>query len=207
MSSRADNFNRAGSVTLNGSTPSDGGAAWTEESAGSIKTDTDGSSGRVVAFDVGGTKAAWLESSATDHDVAGLLVTNTADVGVIARVQDASNFYLWRVRSGGGNVTELYKCVGGSFTLLATGSLTAVSGDTLKISAVGTAITGYVNGAQAASVTDSALSSGTKVGIRIGGYIDDFAATDLSAPAFDASTFPVVCALPPAARRHDVVAY
>lgn len=178
MANRSDDFNDAGDTNLDGRTPSGGGSAWVEESAGSIKTATDVTSGRIIAYVLGGVAfSAYLESSATDHDVSGLPITNVADVGVLARLQDFSNYYLWRTQ--GGN-PQLYKNVAGSFTLLGTGSATAASGDTLKLECVGSAIKGYVNGTLDVSVTDSSLTTGTKVGIRIFGYIDDFAATDLS---------------------------
>lgn len=177
---RSDDFNRTGNVALGGSTPSDGGSAWVEESTNTIKTGTDVVSGRVVAFNTGSAFAAWLESGVTDHEASGKVVTSYADLGVIARVADVNNFYLWRVQSASGGATQLYKKVGGSFTLLASGSLTAADGDVLALRCVGTTITAYVNGASAATVTDSSLTAGTKAGIRIQGFIDDFSITDLS---------------------------
>jgi hypothetical protein len=183
VAARSDDFNRTGSPNLHGSTPSDGGSAWVEEVTGAIKTDTDGVSGRVIAYRLDAPRAAWLESSVTDHEVSGKPITALDDVGVIGRVQDASNYYLLRV-AGGGNPVELYKQVATAYTLLDTGTTGVVSGDTLKISCNGSTIKGYVNGVEEVSVTDSSLTTGTKVGIRIRGYIDDFASADVGgAPA------------------------
>lgn len=56
--------------------------------------------------------------------------------------------------------------VGGSFTLLATGDTTA-PGDTLRVQAVGTTVTGWVNGVEVYNVTDGDLTDGS---VGPGGY-------------------------------------
>lgn len=181
MANRSDNFNDSGNVNLDGRTPSDGGSAWIEETAGTWKTSTDVPTGRIVAYNLGGPRGAWLEASETEVEVEADIVTVLSNVGVIGRVQDASNFYLWRSLSG---TNQLYKQVSGSYTLLATGSITSVSGDRLKLRCDGSSIKGYVNGVEDASVTDSSLTTGTKVGIYGGaGYVDDFASTALGGAA------------------------
>lgn len=54
---------------------------------------------------------------------------------------------------------QLQKSVSGSVSTIASGWPISV-GDTLKVGAVGTTITAYVNGASVGSITDSALASG-----------------------------------------------
>jgi hypothetical protein len=184
VSNRSDDFeNRA--ATLAGSTPSDGGSAWVD-SASKFATALEGGVGPMVCFEGGpGTATtenqAWLEASTTDADVSAVIRRIDDAGGVILRVVDDNNYYLWRAKAD--HTTELYKKVSGSFTLLATGSVgfTAGSGATLKGTCSGTTIKGYSGASQSASVTDSALSAGTKYGIRTNTafqFFDSFSVTD-----------------------------
>ncbi|MGG1554892.1 family 16 glycoside hydrolase [Paenibacillus ferrarius] len=85
--------------------------------------------------------------------------------GVIARYQDADNYYLFRITTD--DVVQLYRKSGGAFTLLQDAPLTVNTGTTytLKLALSGSSITGYVGGVPLISVTDSTIASG-KIGFR-----------------------------------------
>lgn len=88
-------------------------------------------------------------------------------VGASARVQpttDPTTPYGYMCGGGGGvwaGSVFLYRMNGGSSTLLTTESTTgAPNGSTLKISAVGSTISCYVNGTQVLTTTDSTYATG-----------------------------------------------
>lgn len=104
--------------------------------------------------------------------------------GVCCRANAAnSNNYGFRIASSG--AWNLHKRVSGTITNLATGSTTGGVPYTLKISASGTTIKAFIDGAEVASVTDSDIASGTRCGILYGSStinaqtVDDFVASDL----------------------------
>jgi len=86
--------------------------------------------------------------------------------GILARYTDSNNYYMFRLHSGLGQV-QLYKKAGGTFTLLQTAPMTVNLNTwyTLMLVLNGSSITGYVNGLQQVSVTDSSLTSG-RIGVR-----------------------------------------
>ena len=90
--------------------------------------------------------------------------------------------YLWR---NDGTSWNLFSNVGGSFTSIGSFAGAAVAGDIAKIQAVGSTIQGYVNGIQRVSVTNTAVTAGTSVGIRAESTnllrFDDFTGADVSA--------------------------
>lgn len=85
--------------------------------------------------------------------------------GIIGRYVDDNNYYLFRLITAGS--AQLYKKSGGTFTLLQEVPLTVNTNTayTLKLVMSGSTLTGYVNGAQLVSVTDSTFTSG-KIGFR-----------------------------------------
>lgn len=89
--------------------------------------------------------------------VAAMDASATITMGVCVR-EGSGNFYGFRVTTG---VRELYKISTGSFTSLASDTVTCSVGDVLKITAAGTTITAYVNGVSILSVTDASIGSGS----------------------------------------------
>jgi len=90
--------------------------------------------------------------------------------------------YLWR---NDGTSWVLFSNVGGSFTSLGSYAAAAVAGDVVKVQAVGSTIQGFVNGISRVSVANTAVATGTSVGIRAESTnllrFDDFTAADVSA--------------------------
>jgi hypothetical protein len=89
--------------------------------------------------------------------------------------------YLWR---NDGASWTLFSVVGGSFTSIGSFAAAAVAGDVMKVQAVGSTIKGFVNGVQRVSVTDTAVATGTSVGLRAESTnslrFDDFTAADVT---------------------------
>lgn len=90
------------------------------------------------------------------------------------------NFYC--VYNFGSNTT-ISKIVAGSQTDIDTDAYTTSAGDTYKVSASGSTITGYVNGTtRTGPTTDTTLTSNVRTGITsysVGGHLDSFQAADL----------------------------
>ena len=171
MASFSDDFNRTDSTDL--------GAGWVE-----VSGDWSIVSGQLSPGAAGGTiilRAAGAMAT-NDHSAqATIAATTTASQGVWCRGNsNISNGYLWR---NNGTSWDLFSVVGGSFTIIGTYAVAAVAGDVAKVQAVGSTITAYVNGVQRVSVTDTAVASGTSVGIRSdstsGIRYDDFSAADV----------------------------
>src|SRR5207245_4724982 len=78
-----------------------------------------------------------------------------------------SNFYLGQIVDSGGTFkTEIYKNVGGVFTLLATGTTVGTGAGTLEFEAVGQSLKLIFNGAVVAFAVDMRLAS-VSVGQRL----------------------------------------
>ena len=175
MATFSDDFNRANNTDL--------GANWVEVSGDwSIVSNqlSPGAAGGTIILRAAGAMAS------NDH-YAQVTIAATAAVsqGVWCRGNsNISQGYLWR---NNGTSWDLFSVVGGSFTVIGTYSATAVAGDVAKIQAVGSTIKGFVNGTQRVSVTDTAVTTGTSVGIRgeSSGSLryDDFSAADVTAGA------------------------
>ena len=172
MTSFSDDFNRADSTDL--------GAGWVE-----VSGDWSIVSNRLSPGNAGGTiiLRAATAMATSDHYVQITIATTTAaSQGIWARGNsNITSGYLWR---NNGSTWDLFSVVGGSFTNIGTYSAAAGAGDVAKIQVQGTTITGYVNGVSRVSVTDSAVASGTNVGVRgestnLLSY-DDFSAADVS---------------------------
>jgi hypothetical protein len=144
--------------------------------------------------------------SSADHYCQVVVVPSAGNVGCgpLCRSEpsDQTHYYLSLDEST--QTLAIIKTVAASNSTLDSKSFTVVAGNsyTLKIEAIGTAIKGYVNGAEELSVTDSELSTQVRCGMRTfpsGGIatFDDFVATDelavevqLLAPIQDISAGP-----------------
>jgi hypothetical protein len=169
----SDDFNRPDSTDL--------GPGWVEVSGdwsiigGQLAPDT--SSGNTIV-------RATTVMASSDHSAQfTIAATAAASQGVWCRGDSTlSNGYLWRTN---GSSWDLFSVVGGSFTAIGTYAVAVAPGDVAKVQAVGSTIKGYVNGIERVSVVNSAVTSGTSVGLRImalpGLRFDDFAAADVTA--------------------------
>jgi hypothetical protein len=171
VASFSDDFNRANSTDL--------GAGWVEVSGDwSIISNqlSSGSAGGTIILRAAGAMAT------SDHSVQ-MTIAATAAVshGVWARGNaNITQGYLLR---NDGTSWNLFSVVGGSFTSIGSYAAAAVAGDVVKLQVVGTAIKGYINGTLRISVTDSAVTTGTSVGVRAESTsslrFDDFTAADV----------------------------
>lgn len=164
-----DDFERPDSTTIGDVSFARAGAAptWVEGKGGWAVNDealeftsTSGGSGTYphAVFDVGST-THWVEAHMTD-------VTGNADVGVIVRYVDGSNFIFYTYNGFG--VGVLYKVVAGTATSVATGA--AYSNPHVEVD--GSHVVRVYNGKGSAAsitytITDAALQAGTatKVGV------------------------------------------
>lgn len=89
-----------------------------------------------------------------------------SNAGIIARYIDDNNFYILRIDSSNDNV-QLSKKVNGTFALIAETAMTLNlnTAYTLKLSVDGANLTGFVDGVQKISASDTAFSAG-KIGTR-----------------------------------------
>lgn len=177
MASISDDFNRSDTTDL--------GASWVEVSGDwSIVSGllSPGAAGGVVIL------RATTAMASSDHYVqATIAATTAASHGIWARGNSSGGLtsgYLWR---NDGSTWSLFSVVGGSFTVIGTYAAAAVAGDVAKLQVVGSTITAYVNGILRVSVVDTAVPTGTSVGIRSestsGIRFDDFSAADVAVGA------------------------
>ena len=173
MASFTDDFNRANSTDL--------GAGWVQVSGfWSIVSSqlSPGSDGGTIILRAAGP----MDSN--DHSAqVTIAATTAASHGVWCRGNSGiSNGYLWR---NDGSEWTLFSVVSSTFTAIGSYAAAAAPGDVAKIQAVGSTIKGYVNGVERVSVTDTAVASGTSVGLRSTSAsairFDDFAAADVTA--------------------------
>jgi hypothetical protein len=135
---------------------------------------------------VGGTvviRAATAMATSDNSAQVTIAATGAVSHGVFCRGNTGfTQGYLWR---NDGTSWNLFSNVGGSFTSIGSFAGAAVAGDIAKIQAVGSTIKGYVNGVQRVSVTDTAVATGTSVGVRAESTnllrFDDFTGADVSA--------------------------
>lgn len=181
MTTFTDDFNRADSSNL--------GANWVE-----VSGDWSIISNQLSAGAAGGTivlRAATAMASNDNYAQVTIAATTSASQGVWCRGNsDLTSGYLWR--NNGTNWT-LFKVVGGTFTSIGSAFVAAAApGDIAKVQAVGSTIKGFVNGVERASVTDTAVTTGTSVGIRSDSTsalrYDDFSAGDVSATVTGTAT-------------------
>jgi len=172
MTTFTDDFNRADSSAL--------GAGWVE-----VSGDWSIISNKLSSGSAGGTiilRAAGAMATSDNSAQVTITATTAASHGVWCRGDNTlTSGYLWR---NDGSSWNLFSVVGGSFTVIGTYAVAAVAGDVAKIQAVGTTIKGFVNGIQRVSVTDTAVATGTSVGIRAESTnalrFDDFVGADVT---------------------------
>lgn len=131
----------------------------------------------------GGTiiiRAATAMSTSDNSAQVTIAATGAVSHGVWCRGDSTlTQGYLWR---NNGTSWDLFSVVGGSFSNIGTYSAAAVAGDVAKIQAVGSTIKGLVNGVVRVTATNTAVTSGTSVGIRAESSsllrFDDFTGAD-----------------------------
>ncbi|MET9123011.1 hypothetical protein [Streptomyces sp. NPDC004528] len=172
MTTFNDDFGRSDSTNL--------GAAWVE-----VSGDWSIISGQLSSGSAGGTiilRAAG--AMATSDHAAQVTIAATAAVSHGIWIRGNSNItqgYLFR--NDGSNWT-LFSVLGGSFTSIGSFAGAAVAGDVAMLQAVGSTIKAFVNGIARITVTDTAVPTGTSVGIRAESTnslrFDNFSAADVT---------------------------
>jgi hypothetical protein len=175
VASFSDDFNRPNSSNL--------GPGWVEVSGDwSIVSNqlSPGAAGGTIILRAAGA----MDSS--DHSAQfTIAATTAASHGVWCRGNsNISSGYLWR---NDGTSWGLFAVVGGSFSIIGTHAAPSAPGDVAKVQAVGSTIKAFVNGVERVSVVNTAVATGTSVGIRSESSgalrFDDFAAADVTAGA------------------------
>jgi hypothetical protein len=174
-----DDFNRADSAGAGL------GANWT-----AILGTIDTVSNTAATLGTGENQALWATPmGGPDHTVSGTnTFTGTGGSGIMFRASsDGSSFYLANVET---TQVQLYKYLSGGFTAVGSPGPVDASGSRITVSAQGSAIKVYDDGALIIDLTDSSITTGNYVGLRIAGSTtitwDDFDATSIpstSAPA------------------------
>jgi hypothetical protein len=170
VTSFSDDFNRPdGSV----------GANWVQVSGAWVIVSnrlSPGTTGSTVVL-----RAATAMATSDNYSQVTIAATTSASQGVWCR-GDSTLTSGYAVRNNGTN-WALFSVVGGTFTSIGTYAAAAVAGDVVKIQAVGSTITAYINGVSRISVTNTAVTTGTNVGIRSdvnsGLSYDNYAAGDV----------------------------
>lgn len=171
----SDSFNRANSASLGNA---DSGQTWTQ-----LQGTHEIVSNRARHTSAVDSDAAVIDCGAT-HVIVTAKVYGT-QAGLIARCSDINNFYLVFSNNA---TTAMFKRVAGTYTQLGANVSAPADGDTFGISCILDQIVMLKNGVAAVTVTDSALTAGTKVGIRSGSptgiEYDDFLATSFFADQY-----------------------
>ncbi|WP_372352630.1 hypothetical protein [Streptomyces sp. KL116D] len=109
-------------------------------------------------------RAAATVATSDNYAQVTISVPAVASQGVWCR-GDATiaNGYLFR---NNGTSWDLFSVVSGSFTAIGTYAAAAAPGDVARVQAVGSAIKGIVNGVERISVSNTAVTTGTFVGLR-----------------------------------------
>ncbi|MEV0526046.1 hypothetical protein AB0I66_21655 [Streptomyces sp. NPDC050439] len=173
MASFSDDFNRGDSSSL--------GAGWVEVSGdwSIISTQlSPGSTGGTILLRAAGAMAS------SDHFAqVTIAATASASQGVWCRGNlDLTSGYLWR---NNGSSWNLFSVVGEEFSFIGSYAAAASPGDVAGVQAVGSTIKAFVNGVERVSVTDTAVPTGTTVGVRSDAVssirYDSFSAGDITA--------------------------
>lgn len=171
MATFTDDFNRANGAP---------GANWVDSSGLWTIVSNQLSSGTA-----GGTiiiRAATAMATNDNSAQVTIAATGAVSHGVWCRGNSTfTSGYLWR---NDGTSWNLFSNVGGSFTSIGSFAGAAVAGDVAKVQAAGSTIKGFVNGVQRVSVTDTAVTTGTSVGLRAESSnllrFDDFTGADVT---------------------------
>ncbi|MEV5977505.1 hypothetical protein [Streptomyces sp. NPDC052114] len=173
MASFSDDFNRADSTDL--------GSGWVEVS-GNLWAII---SGQLSPGAAGGTiilRAATPMDGNDHYAQVTIAATTAASQGVWCRGN--SNFTQGYLLRNSGSSWDLFAVTGGNFTMIGTYAVAAAPGDVAKVEAVGSTIKGFIGGVPRISVTDTAVPTGTAVGLRSestsGLRYDNFSAGDNS---------------------------
>jgi len=168
----SDDFNRANTSDL--------GIGWVEVSGNwliiSDQLSSGGDGGTVLL-------RAAIEMVSDDHYAqVTIAVPAEASMGVWCRGNsNITSGYLWR---NDGTTWDLFRVLGGSFTVIGTYAASAEPGDVAKVQAVGSTVKAFVNGVERVSVTDTDVPTGTTVGIRSESTAviryDDFTGTEVT---------------------------
>ncbi|MFI0236329.1 hypothetical protein [Streptomyces sp. NPDC016845] len=128
-------------------------------------------------------RAAVAMATSDHYAQASIVATTSASQGVWCRgnmTDGLTSGYLWR---NDGTEWTLFVVDGGGFTSLGSYVAAAAPGDVARVQAVGSAITGFVNGTARVSVVNTTVSTGLTVGIRsesVGAVrYDNFTAADI----------------------------
>ncbi|MCC2683512.1 MAG: hypothetical protein K0R75_411, partial [Paenibacillaceae bacterium] len=139
------------------------GGTWSVATSGSNKSYHQDAVSITAKSPAGDT--AW-----TDYSVEAQIMVSSwnsaGSAGVIGRYLDGNNQYMLRYNNGTGKL-NLEKRIGGTVTVLDSVAVTAPSVGvyhTFKLDMNGSSLTGYLDGVQKVSATDSARSSG-KIGL------------------------------------------
>lgn len=172
MTTFTDDFNRADSSSL--------GAGWVE-----VSGDWSIVSNQLSPGNTGGTiilRAAGAMATNDNYAQITIAATTAASQGVWCRGNaNITSGYLFR---NDGTTWVLFSVVGGSFTQIGSFSAAAVPGDVAKVQANGSTIKCFTNGVERISVTDTAVTTGTSVGVRSESTsslrYDDFTGSDMA---------------------------
>ena len=178
----ADTFNRSNGAL--GSTPT-GSKTWTTASANGsspVVTAQIFSNQLQVLCTGSGQGFALVDCGTANHDASITFAALEQSQALTVRFVDSSNWV--QVGKDAGASYSMTRRVSGSYTTMGTtSSVTPTAGDVIRLTAIGTTYTLYVNGTQALQVTDaSANTTGTKVGAMTNGNtgvprFDDFSVT------------------------------
>lgn len=134
---------------------------WAISSTSDVLTATGGSHTILVRNGV-----LWADGTASCS------ISAANDAGLVLRAQYKDDYYLAAIHDGSSsdslNNIKVYKRVGGSFTLLGSGSISFTRGTshTFSFTASGTSLDAKFDGVSIVSVTDSSITASGKVGMR-----------------------------------------
>lgn len=150
-----DTFTRANNTTSMGITNT--GQAWRDESG-----DWGIISNTAYVATPTGDDGATVQSGTNNVEVSAIIANVDGAFGVTARAIDANNYIVWYYESGS---LAFWTRVGGSWSLLDSVAATVVNGDRIMLKTNSSTLTGYHNGTQVLSVTNSSLFSATRCGL------------------------------------------
>lgn len=140
----SDNFNRADAATL--------GANWTNDQGSGFGISSNQAQPKTAA----NYGSAFWSANSFNNDHSSEFTCASANLypAVGVRMSSGSNWYAYFAHR------EVQKAVGGSVTLMGTFTNTFGSGDVAKLTATGTTLEGFKNGASQGTLTDASLSTG-----------------------------------------------
>jgi hypothetical protein len=163
-----DAFTDTAGTALSSHTPTVD-TSWAAVAANSMPVISDANRARGVGGFFGSSIAISNALGTSDFDVSGDFTVLTVDsyAFLLARSDTAATFYLWGI-NGGSSILELTKCIAGSFTQLVTVPWRGGVGGTypLRLRVEGSNLRGYLGGQLLAQTTDTAITTGTRVGLR-----------------------------------------